>query len=269
MAREIHSSHAAAGDEGLDLRVGDRGTDQWILGLDSGQITPVLASILLCLAAQTPLPIGLRLDEVQGLEPEEARALAQTLRRDIEETAGRRTFFDDAGCDREDRCVEETRSRTGSADVVLLQLYAAGTRVRLIAERAEPPSLIVQRVQADVLRERENDSLRGVAQILFPQPKTAEEEPPPALVTTPVEPNDSGAWIARGSVGLGAIAAGVAIALRISANNARDRVRDEPLGGSEIEDLKSRSDTHGLISNLLLGTGAALITGGVVYLVAD
>jgi hypothetical protein len=229
----------------------------------------VLMLALLAPSAE-PLPIAVHLDDVQGLDAHEALELGAALRDGLERVTRRRAHLDELGgprCERDAACLAAVRSRTGSGDVVLLQLIAAGTRVRLIAERAEPSGAVSQRVQADLRRNVR--SLDGVAELLFPEAPARAASLDPAASLTPASPQsipgsvEHGPWIAGGVVGAGALAAGVALALRVSSNAARDRAA---LPGADFDDERALSDGHGLASNVLLGVAAAMITGGVVYL---
>lgn len=217
-----------------------------------------------------PLPIAVHLDDVQGLDAPEALELGAALRDGLERVTRRRAHLDELGgprCERDPDCLAAVRSRTGSGDVVLLQLIAAGTRVRLVAERAEPSGVVSQRVQADLRRNVR--SLDGVAELLFPEapPRTASADLATLLTpaSTPVIPTpaEHGRWIAGGVVGAGALVGGVALALRVSSNAARDRAA---LPGADFDGERALSEGHGLASNVLLGVAAAMITGAVVYL---
>jgi len=150
-----------------------------------------------------------------------------------------------------------------------MQLYAAGTRVRLVAERVEPSGEISQRVQADV--RKEHDSLRGVAQILFPEAPAA-----PARSAAVLRPGLS--WPRHPRImGPGSPqvpsepARSPRLRHRISRlEQRRPRSHLDPAPeriGARSRKIRERR--QGLASNLLFGAAAALITGGVVYLITE
>lgn len=222
------------------------------------------------LAAAEPR-IALRIDESQGLSPEEVSTLSLQLAQDLQQVTGTPSVLDEPGgeaCGESEPCARAVAQRAGGDQVVLARLFAGGTRIRWIIERVDLTAGSRQRVQADLQRKGEEAALTGLVQALFPERRAA--APPPvsqAVIAESVPPVERPpSWVGYGALGSAAILGGTAIALRLSADSARTRIAEEPLAGEELESLKSRASSHGAISNVLLGLGGAVLTGGIVYL---
>jgi hypothetical protein len=117
----------------------------------------------------------------------------------------------------------------------------------------------------------------GLGSVLFPKdalelrarrlpPPPPDAGPTPSLVVSPPPVDSVGPLVAWSSVGLGVVLGGVATALRISANGARDEVEALPLDDPSRPEIVSRSESRGLASNILLGTGAVFVASGLTYL---
>ncbi|MCC7383458.1 MAG: hypothetical protein IT384_16590 [Deltaproteobacteria bacterium] len=215
--------------------------------------------------------IALRVDESQGLSPDEVSRLSLQLAEGIQQVTGTPSVLDEPGgeaCGESEPCARAVAQRAGGDQVVLARLFAGGTRIRWIIERVDLAAGSRQRVQADLQRKGEEAALAGLVQALFPERRAAPSPPLPQAVTAesvpPVERPPS--WVGYGALGSAAILGGTAIALRLSADSARARIAAEPLTGDELESLKSRASSHGVISNVVLGLGGAVLTGGIVYL---
>lgn len=235
--------------------------------------TPAMlaATALLLALAQVPepTPIGVYLEQSEGLSSEEARALCALLAGDLEASTGRRSFVaSEAERDCSDKsCLGQLRTSLGVSDLVLLKLFAAGERLRLVAARIEAPDLAAERVQVDLLRGNEAASLASVARLLYgnsdPAPAPSALRSPPI----PLEPPPRvGTWLAGAAVGLGAVATVSAIALRAASDGARSDVASLSLDPLTRQATQDRSVAQGTISNVLFGAAASLVAGGIVYL---
>lgn len=235
--------------------------------------TPAMlaATALLLALAQVaePTPIGVYLEQSEGLSSEEARALCARLAGELEASTGRRSFAaSEAERECSDKgCLDQLRTSLGVSDLVLLKLFAAGERLRLIAARIEAPDLAAERVQVDLLRGNEAASLGSVARLLYGKPAPAPA--PNALLSPPILPEPApriGTWLASAAIGLGAVATGSAIALRVASDGARSDVASLNLDPLTRQQTQDRSIALGTISNVLFGAAAGLVAGGVVYL---
>jgi hypothetical protein len=227
------------------------------------------ALLLAHAAFAEPTPIGLYLEQSEGLAAEEARALSARLAGALEVCTGRRSFVAseaERGC-QDKGCLDQLRASLGVSDLVLLKLFAAGERLRLVAARIEAPDVAAERVQVDLLRGDEPGALASVARLLYPRAAAVPSPsalPSPAIA--PAAPAGLGIWLASAAVGLGAVATGSAIALRVASDGARAEVATRRLDAETRQATQDRSVAQGTISNLLFGVAAGLVAGGVVYL---
>lgn len=227
------------------------------------------ALLLALTAIAEPTPIGLYLEQSEGLGAEEGRDLSARLAKELEVCTGRRSFVAseaERAC-QDKGCWDQLRASLGVSDVVLLKLFAAGERLRLVAARIEAPDAAAERVQVDLLRGDEASALASVARLLYPK-ATPLASPSPLLspAVTPPEAPRLGVWLASAALGLGAVATGSAIALRVASDGARGEVATRNLDAQARQDTQHRSVAQGTISNLLFGVAVGLVTGGVVYL---
>jgi hypothetical protein len=236
---------------------------------------PLMIALLF---AAAPDRVGIRMEDAQGLLPEEAQRLARAFGRSVELVTGAVAVIDDrtweADCARADRCAQEVLARTGASEVVFLKAFGTATRVRVIADRAGGE---VHSVQADLGKEPDSwgGSLHGCAEILFPgavHPTMVEPGAAPPSATPPAttaigsrasEPVPIWTWSMLGAGGAAVVAAAV---LRVNANGLRDKIANMPLDPPTLASDENSVRTQGTASNVLFGTAAALIVGGAVYL---
>lgn len=254
----------------------------------------ILASLLITAS------VTVRVEDAPGVTPEETRLVSEALAAAIQERTGATHALDlarDYPCDREDRCLEEIRARTGAEEVVLVKLLGALTKIRLLAEAVNLGSGSRRNAQADLPREQEGwkAPLAGVALILFPggiqqtiSPR-AKAAPPPATAppaspetqrpqegTTPAElvaqgpapaaESDPTPWIVLGT-SIGVLAGGTV--LGILAQDARDSLESPEYLTLSPGEVSSRTDlatNGGLGANILWGLGAIGLGTSVLML---
>jgi hypothetical protein len=233
-------------------------------------------ALLLALAPTTPDPsprVGVRLEDAQGLSPEQTRRLVHGLATSVHELTGMEAIVDDhewqEECAKADRCAAEIRDRTRSRDVVFVKAYSAATRFRLIADRANPENAIEGSVQADLPRDEGawGKSMRGVAEILFPMEASADKNLDPARAGAVVDAGSkTGTILAWSAIGAGAVAGGIALALRVQSNSLRSDVENGTVPMTAVQSDESTVRTNATISNVLFGLGAVLATAGIIHL---
>ncbi len=230
----------------------------------------VLAIGLLLVSA----PVVVHLEASEGLEPAVANAVVRAMARGIETSSKRDVAIDDAKCERADTCANDIATRFGADQVVLVRLLGAVQTGRARVVRTGKASGR-RRVDLDFPLDDENAwpaIFGGLGRILFaedvpPLSKAEEKTPPAEKLTANVDPPSStGNIVAWSAVGAGVVLGAVATGFRLSANNVRDDVNGLPIDDPMRPDLESRSNAHGLSSNLMFGAGAVLVASGLVYL---
>ncbi|MFO0728467.1 MAG: hypothetical protein U1E65_32120 [Myxococcota bacterium] len=219
---------------------------------------PIAAWICLSAAAAGP-PIAVHVEQSDGLTTEETRRLGAAL---AEELSAFLTDEPELECSSRS-CLDGLRARVGASEVVLVRFLAAADRLRVVATKMEPPDLIAQRVQVDLIRGAEQKAMAPIAALLgAAKPPTEAPPPPPAHIAE----SNAGWALALSVLGLGLAAGGTAIGLRVASNAARDEVASTSLSPDALAATKDRSNAFGVSSNILFGAALALITGGSVYL---
>lgn len=214
--------------------------------------------------------VGLRVEEHEDLPLETALRLAESLGRAIEQRTGRSFVIDDfvwEPCRAEDRCLGEARARTGAKDVILMKLFGAPKKIRVIAQRF---GLEATRSEANVPIEVNawGVPLEEMARLLFPndrkpEPKKVEEPPLVPVKTEPLPPQPSIApWVLLGA---GATALVVGSVFGVSSRLARNTAEGEPLSDMQFADERDRLKAHGWAANILWPVGA-LTAGAGAYL---
>lgn len=217
-------------------------------------------------------PVVVHLEASEGLEPAVANAVVRAMARGIE-ASGRDVAIDDAKCERPDTCAADVATRFGAEQVVLVRLLGAVQTGRARVVRSGKKSGR-RRVDLDFPLDDEKvwpAIFGGLGRILFaenvPPPATQSDRPAETVAAATVEPPSStGTIVAWSAVGAGVVLGAVATGFRISANGTRDDVRGLPMNDPMVPQLESRSNAHGLSSNIMFGAGAVLIASGLVYL---
>jgi hypothetical protein len=215
-------------------------------------------------------PVGVHIEDVQGLSAEVAQELARGIAKSVEELTGASVVLDDqlweSECTKPDRCASEIRGRTGAGQVVLLKAFAAATRLRLVADLSDRESKIVHSVQADLGREPESwpGTLRGFAQILFPTAAGAPTQVSVVAAPAPEPPSRTFSWVAIGA-GVGSL--GAAVALRLAANAQHDNYKNSTTA-AQADAAMNATIVDGTASNLLFGAAAVLVASAVVWWVS-
>src|SRR4029077_1796837 len=114
------------------------------------------------------------LEESEELSIETAMQIAEGLGRAIETRSGLSPVIDDpvwGVCRAAARCLPEVRARTGAGDIVLVKLFGAPKKVRLIAQRFPLGRAPDPRFEINVPIEREGwtEPLEAAARALFAQ----------------------------------------------------------------------------------------------------
>jgi hypothetical protein len=212
--------------------------------------------------------IGVRVEDAQGLQQEEAEELAKLLARGIEAATGASVAIDDhlwqSECKSEDRCAAEIRARTGAGELVFVSAFATPSRIRVLVERSEKRS-----AQADLLRDRSAwpRVLSGFAEILFADGRRLLSTAPAIEAAAP-QAESARASVLPGYLAFGgaAILGGVGVAFRLSSNAAAARVDNLSVPTEALAAERDRARSDGVVSNLLIGGAAVLVASGVVYL---
>lgn len=232
-----------------------------------------LLAIALTLAGAT---VGIRLEESEELSIEEAMQITEAFGRAIEARSGLTPVIDDpvwGVCRAADRCLSEVRSRTGANDVVLVRLFGAPKKVRLVAQKFRlgmPPD---QRYEINVPIEREawNAPLEEAARNMF-EPKVelkARVEPPKLELhkdpppIAPASETSIAPWVL---IGAGATALIAGSVLGLSSRSARGAVETEPHTDAEVEELTDRLKVHGWTANVLFSVSVLSVAGGAALL---
>jgi hypothetical protein len=220
------------------------------------------------LLTSVPADVPIMVREAEGLEPSMQAHLAHTLAAAIQAETGRRAFLDDFGV-----AIDELRARTGAASILVVSIVAGARLLRLTVERSDtgaPP----RRVQVDIdeVDSAWTPTFRGVARALFPLELPAAHAVAEAI-RPPPEPSSVGPALAWISVGAGAAAIAAAIVLRVlaeaKASDAEQAAQMAMPDVPAIEALAADGARFGAASNIGFGSGAVLVTGGVVYLLAS
>jgi len=235
-------------------------------------------ALALTLASAT---VGIRLEESEELSIETAMQIAEGLGRAIQTRSGLSPVIDDpvwGVCRAADRCLPEVRARTGAGDIVLVKLFGAPKKVRLIAQRFSPGLSPEPRFEINVPIEREgwNAPLEAAARALFAQattidpkalvhgvelPKNQLDPHPPPKGERSVVP-----WVL---VGAGAAALIAGSIFGFSSRSARSAVETEPHSDAEVDVLTDRMRAHGWTANVLFSVSALSAAGGVALLVLE
>lgn len=213
-------------------------------------------------------PVVLHLMSAEGLPPGRAAEVVSEMATRIEASSGRRVALDGTTvCEGPSACAIEIGTRFGTDDVVLVELFGAvqtgRARVLLAAKSGDAK----RRVDLEFPRsERETwpSIFSGLGHILFPAPI---DPGPDATVSAETEsPGSIGPIVAWSAIGVGAALAGVAVGFRLSSDGARRDVESRNLDDPMRDALMSRSNAHGLTSNLMFGAAAVSVASGLVYL---
>jgi hypothetical protein len=207
--------------------------------------------------------------------------LSSAIARRTGETPRISTFEPGEECGRKDRCVGSIRSETGADDIVFVRLFAAPTRVRVVAELVDDSKGIVQRARADLSRSRrritgatELEAIDALAGELFPSGTPPPAKPVAAGITVAattspmmqLEQDDSRLWpwwVIGGSV----VAGGFGAWLGLQNTRARDEGMMPGVPPSRVDELQDRTFATGMGANILIGVAATgLITGTVLLL---
>ena len=222
------------------------------------------------LALVIAAPVVLRVEETVNLPSERATEVLAEVVSAVKRNTGLEVAVDDfTQCTDERDCVEDVAARFGAKQVVLLKLAGALNTGRAVVLLASPDQGVQRRVEIDFPLDDQRDwpALFGaVATILFPQsvpPKVQVALPPPPPI---VEESKVGSIVSWTAIGVGVALSGGAIGLRVSSENLRDDAEALDFEDPSRPGLESRSNRHGLASNLMFGAGAVAIASGVVYL---
>jgi hypothetical protein len=233
-----------------------------------------LWAIALTLAGAT---VGIRLEESEELSIQSAMQIAEAFGRAIEARSGLSPVIDDpvwGVCRATDRCLTEVRARTGARDIVLLKLFGAPKKVRLIAQRfplGAPPDARFE-INVPIEREAWAAPLEEAARAMFAAglkepPKlaaqspqvTAQEHPPPIKSSE----GSIAPWVLLGA---GATALVVGSVFGASSRSARSAVEGEPHTDGEVEVLTDRLKRHGWTANVLFTVSVLSAGGGLALL---
>jgi hypothetical protein len=220
--------------------------------------------------------VGVHLEEIGELPLEEGSELARELGRAVERRTGEHFVLDDPlwpPCQSADRCLAAIRDRTRANDLVLVKVYGAPTKIRLIAERLELGAISGQRVELNVPRAREQwtPTLDEAALALFPKAPIAKREDDAARAATAPPPQEEERWplwVPYAVLGTGALALAAGAAFGLSSSSARDRAETVELSDEEYARTIDRMRAHGLAANILFGTAAAGLGAGLALLIA-
>jgi hypothetical protein len=230
----------------------------------------LLAMIAATSTTTTDLHIAIVVEEVRGIDAARRDAFAADFETAVEETSGHAAVLDRGlwnDCGKGARCASAIRAGAGVSDVLFVRLFRAGARARFIAERVAKNDAVVNRVQMDLdydalLRPA---TLEGLAGLIYER----EEKALATQIAAPPPPPADTTWriIGYGALGAGAVALGIGTAFRLSGDAAADRVESMPLAREELDDTRSRAQSHLTASNFLFGGAAALLSAGVVAVV--
>lgn len=223
-----------------------------------------MGALPLLLMAQT---VGLHLSAATDLPQDEAAKIVRTFATAIEARTGQDIRVDDplwAGCRAGQSCVAEVRVRTRADRLVLVEVIAGLTllRVVVVVDDAAP-------VEADVRRDDPGEDLEALAARLFEAKAIGDvvpppPPPPPFAATTTAEPS-YWPWVALGGA---AVALAVGIVFGLSSRSARADSQDPNLTPEAFDVLADRTQTHAIVADVgfvLAAVGA--VTTGVLWAV--
>lgn len=202
--------------------------------------------------------VGISVDEVRDVDASVTDRIVETLSARIQEHSGLTVVLDTMlwnSCTRDDRCVEDVRSRTKTRDVAFVQIFGGVRRVRVSVDHVDPDGNH-RSARATLPLDRDfGPALQKVVEQTF-SPGVA---PPPdvPLVVTPPPPEPRARWPIWLTAGLTVAAAGTAIGFGVSAQGATSQLDGRITRPTEYDALETRADQHGMVSN------AAWIAAGV------
>ena len=205
--------------------------------------------------------IGLSVDEVQGVERDEAAKIVTALENALVKVAGRRVVPDSAlwrDCEKSERCLDDIRARTNATDIVVVAMFKGVTKIRVEVRRFPPNDGRPAEATANLkIGEAPEDAMLEVAKAILPN-----AQPHSGTVTAPAPPPATSSalvWPAWVTGGIAVASAGGAVAFGVSADHAASALRGRVTVIDEFARLRSRADTHGDISNALLITSIVAV----------
>jgi hypothetical protein len=214
--------------------------------------------------------VGIRVEEHEELSLETALHLSESLGRAIEARSGRTFVIDDfvwERCRAEDRCLNEARARTGAADIVLVKMFGAPKKIRLIAQRFGKEATRAE-INVPIESNAWGAPLEEVARLLFPNDRRVEPKKPEEAAVVPLKPLpppdevSHAPWVL---IGAGATALIVGSVFGVSSRMARHSAENEALSDLEFADSRDRIKAHGWTANILWPVGL-LSAGAGAYL---
>ncbi len=218
--------------------------------------------------------VGVSVDEVRDVESDVTDRIVDTLSVRIQEHSGLTVVRDTMlwnSCTRDDRCIEDVRSRTKTRDVAFVQIFGGVRRVRVRIDHVEPSGERRSARATIPLGTDFGPALRKVVEQTF-SPGAAPPPPPPPIVVAPAPVESPSRWPIWVAAGLTVAATGAAIGFGLSARSASSDLEGRVTRPEEYDALSSRANQHGAISNaawISAGVAAAATLALVVFDLVD
>lgn len=181
------------------------------------------------------------------------------------EARGMVTVVDDplwARCKGDDGCAAPVRARLDTKRVAFVSIYE-GVRTMRVVVRVEEGE---HRVELPLRAQSWAEGLAQLAKALVPTPYVTTSSAALALTGPPRGETRWAPWLV-GAAGLAATGAGLGFGL--SARRARNELGAGPLPEDEALGLRSTQRNHAWAANILVGSGIALLVGGLVFWLTD
>lgn len=224
-------------------------------------------------------PVAVHLQDVGGVDEEVVSALTTEISRSIEAHTGTAPVLDKeklTGCTPLIRCINEVTNRTSAEHVVLLRIYGASTKLRLIIDRFDPRANRTNNAHRDLEVDPRSwrPSIDTMMIELFPEPIVEIQDPlpkqlPESRVRTSAD--GGGGWsdvVPWVIIGGSAVALGVGIGFGVSSRNASAAIADMP-PGQDVSELSRRANDHATIANVLFVSSAVGVAVGLIWLALD